>query len=86
MNVWRGFTGFTGSAGVAVVLTEQAALFVTGASTVQARQQVSDEHFIHLHLIRDPFLDWLAQQLPAGSRGIDASRTAWNGTAKRSSN
>lgn len=66
-------TGFTGSAGVAVVLTEQAALFVDGRYTVQARQQVSDEHFIHLHLIRDPFLDWLVQQLPAGSRvGIDA--------------
>lgn len=66
-------TGFTGSAGIAVILAEQAALFVDGRYTVQARQQTSTGHFIHLHLNRDPFLDWLIQQLPAGSRvGIDA--------------
>jgi len=66
-------TGFTGSAGVAVILKEQAALFVDGRYTVQARQQVSDEQFAHCHLVNDPYLDWLIQQLPAGSRvGIDA--------------
>jgi Xaa-Pro aminopeptidase len=65
-------TGFTGSAGVAVILSEQAALFVDGRYTVQARQQASDEYVTHLHLINNPFLNWIVQQLPAGSRvGID---------------
>lgn len=66
-------TGFTGSAGIAVILNEQAALFVDGRYTVQARQQVASENFIFLHLIQDPCTDWLCEQLPAGSRiGIDA--------------
>ncbi len=66
-------TGFTGSAGVAVILKDNAALFVDGRYTVQARQQVAEEQFILLHLTQDPFIHWLLQQLPAGSRvGIDA--------------
>lgn len=66
-------TGFTGSAGVAVILADKAALFVDGRYTVQARQQVSEEQFSVLHLLQDPLSDWLIQQLPANSRvGIDA--------------
>lgn len=66
-------SGFTGSAGLAVILENQAALFVDGRYTVQARQQVSEQDFIFLHLINDPCLAWIVTQLPAGSRvGIDA--------------
>ena len=66
-------TGFTGSAGVAVILNDKAALFVDGRYTVQARQQVAEEQFVFLHLNQDPVTDWLTQQLPAGSRvGVDA--------------
>ena len=36
-------TGFTGSAGVAVVLEDEAALFVDGRYTLQARTQVDPE-------------------------------------------
>lgn len=38
-------TGFTGSAGLAVVLSDQAALFVDGRYTVQARQEVDGDLF-----------------------------------------
>ncbi|MCO5088833.1 MAG: aminopeptidase P family N-terminal domain-containing protein, partial [Methylobacteriaceae bacterium] len=33
-------TGFTGSAGAAIVLTDKAAVFVDGRYTIQAREQV----------------------------------------------
>src|SRR5262249_1924804 len=46
-------TGFTGSAGVAVVLREGAALFVDGRYTLQAREQV-DPAFAIEHLIEAP--------------------------------
>ncbi len=36
-------TGFTGSAGFAIVLRDKAALFVDGRYTVQAREQVDAE-------------------------------------------
>lgn len=66
-------SGFTGSAGMAVILEDQAALFVDGRYTVQARQQVSEQDFSFLHLVNDPCLAWIVSQLPAGSRiGIDA--------------
>lgn len=66
-------SGFTGSAGVAVILMDKAALFVDGRYTVQARQQVDASDFLFLHLTQDPLTDWLMTQLPPHSRvGIDA--------------
>ncbi|MBP8221135.1 MAG: aminopeptidase P family protein [Aeromonadaceae bacterium] len=56
-------TGFTGSAGVAILLTEQAALFVDGRYTLQARQQAPSELFQFLHLIEQPPVEWLLGQL-----------------------
>ena len=38
----RWVSGFTGSAGVVVVLSERAAIFVDGRYTVQVRKQVSE--------------------------------------------
>lgn len=68
-------TGFTGSAGVAVILADKAAIFVDGRYTVQVRQQVSDKLFSYHHLIDEPYLFWVCQQLQGGQRiGID-SRT-----------
>lgn len=65
-------TGFTGSAGLALVLTEQAALFVDGRYTVQARNQVDQQLFSQHHLIEEPFLPWLCAQLERKQRvGID---------------
>ncbi|QXC57576.1 aminopeptidase P family protein [Vibrio mimicus] len=61
-------TGFTGSAGAAIVATNRAAIFVDGRYTVQVRKQVSAELFEYRHLIEEPYLGWLAEQLPAGAK------------------
>lgn len=69
----RWASGFTGSAGVVIVLRDTAAIFVDGRYTVQVRQQVSEELFQILHLVDEPHVEWLAQQLEAGDRvGYDA--------------
>ncbi|MFM2480043.1 aminopeptidase P family protein [Celerinatantimonas sp. YJH-8] len=68
-------TGFTGSAGVAVILANQAAIFVDGRYTVQVRQQVSADLYSFHHLIDEPYLFWTCQNLQPQQRiGID-SRT-----------
>jgi Xaa-Pro aminopeptidase len=46
-------TGFTGSAGMALVLRDRAALFVDGRYTVQVRTEVSPQLFEYYHLIDD---------------------------------
>src|ERR1700674_5047891 len=60
-------TAFTGSAGVAVVLGERAALFVDGRYTLQASEQV-DPAFSIEHLVEMPPETWLEANLPAGAR------------------
>lgn len=65
-------TGFTGSAGAAAVLTEDAAVFVDGRYTLQVRDQVDCEAFAPQHLIDTPPSKWLAEKLNAGMRlGFD---------------
>ncbi len=61
-------TGFSGSAGVAVVLPDQAALFVDGRYTLQAQAEVDGECFVLLHLVDRPPADWLAETLRPGWR------------------
>ena len=66
-------SGFTGSAGVVIVLADRAAIFVDGRYTVQVRKQVPAELFEVLHLVESPHLEWLADQLPGGSQvGYDS--------------
>ena len=60
-------TGFTGSAGLAIVLRERAALFVDGRYTLQAAQQVEASLFEIHHLIDEPPARWLAATLKAGA-------------------
>jgi Xaa-Pro aminopeptidase len=60
-------TGFTGSAGVAVVLRERAALFVDGRYTLQAAAQVDTGLFEIRHLIDEPPAKWLATALAKGA-------------------
>ncbi|OXY81608.1 aminopeptidase P family protein [Oceanimonas doudoroffii] len=65
-------TGFTGSAGAAVVLTGKAAVFVDGRYTVQVRHQCDAGLFEYRHLIQEPVLDYVLSELAAGSRvGFD---------------
>ena len=61
-------TGFTGSAGVAVVTSDSAAIFVDGRYTVQVTKQVPAQLFEYRHLINEPALDWIVEHLPAGSK------------------
>ena len=65
-------TGFTGSAGIAVVLTHQAALFVDGRYTLQAAKQVDIKAWQIEPLADPPPERWLEQHLSAGDRlGFD---------------
>jgi Xaa-Pro aminopeptidase len=61
-------TGFTGSAGQAVVLGDRAALFVDGRYTLQARKQVDTALFAIVHSTETPVDRWLESNLPAGAR------------------
>jgi Xaa-Pro aminopeptidase len=61
-------TGFTGSAGTAVVLAERAALFVDGRYTVQAAAQAEQTIFSIEHLVDNPPQQWLEQNLKNGAR------------------
>ena len=56
-------TGFTGSAGVAIVLMERAALFVDGRYTLQAREQADTALFEIVHLIETPPDQWIERTL-----------------------
>ncbi len=65
-------TGFTGSAGMAVVLKHGAALFVDGRYTLQARDQVDTEAFEQQHLIDPGWHAWLEKHLwPDARLGYD---------------
>jgi Xaa-Pro aminopeptidase len=61
-------TGFTGSAGVAIVLMERALLFVDGRYTLQAREQVDPSLFSIEHLVDTPPDRWIEQNLTAADR------------------
>ncbi|MGF1529393.1 MAG: M24 family metallopeptidase [Candidatus Competibacterales bacterium] len=64
-------TGFTGSAGLAVVHRRQSALFVDGRYTLQAKAQVDETLFALHHLIDHPPARWLGQQGDLGILGYD---------------
>ncbi len=59
-------TGFTGSAGLAIVLPERAALFVDGRYTLQAAAQADTSLFEIRHLIDEPPSRWVASALKPG--------------------
>src|SRR5215468_187816 len=61
-------TGFTGSAGAAVVLADRAALFVDGRYSVQAATQVDSKVFSIEHLVEHPPEQWLEQNLSKGAK------------------
>jgi Xaa-Pro aminopeptidase len=65
-------SGFSGSAGMAVILRDRAALFIDGRYTLQAEAEVDHALFSRHHLIDEPPADWLAKTLPAGAKlGFD---------------
>ncbi|MPW38065.1 aminopeptidase P family protein [Vibrio sp. B1Z05] len=79
-------TGFTGSAGAAVVTTEDAAIFVDGRYTVQVTKQTPSDVFSYQHLIQTPPIAWIQANLKAGSKvGIDPKMHSarWLNAAKQ---
>src|ERR1041384_3342010 len=52
-------TGFTGSAGAAIVLAERAVIFVDGRYLLQVRDQVDTALFAVEHLVDNPPDKWL---------------------------
>ncbi|MGO4705666.1 aminopeptidase P family protein [Microvirga sp. 2MCAF38] len=60
-------TGFTGSAGTAIILQDKAALIVDGRYTIQAAEQVDTSVITPVQLADKSAEDWIADNLPAGS-------------------
>jgi Xaa-Pro aminopeptidase len=76
-------TGFSGSAGVAVVLAEKAALFVDGRYTIEARAQIDPTLFAIEHVVEHPPQEWLAKNLkPGAAFGYDPVRITIDGVEK----
>ena len=61
-------TGFGGSAGSAVVLSEEAAIFTDGRYTLQVREQVDGKHWEYVGVPETSISDWLRAHAPAGAR------------------
>ena len=61
-------TGFSGSAGLAVILRDKAALFVDGRYSEQAKLQVDASVFELRNLIDDPPFVWVSRNLPPGEK------------------
>ena len=64
-------TGFTGSAGLAIVLHDQAAVFTDGRYTLQLAAQTDPALFERCHIIEQPPPDWLKAAAPGGRIGYD---------------
>ncbi|MEP5937862.1 MAG: aminopeptidase P family protein [Erythrobacter sp.] len=72
-------TGFGGSAGSAIVLSNTAAMFVDGRYTVQVRDQVDGNLYEYCSVPADTMGDWLSEKAASGARiGFDP----WLHTAK----
>jgi Xaa-Pro aminopeptidase len=76
-------TGFTGSAGAAIIMADRAAIFIDGRYTLQVRQQVDTALFEPRHLVDEPPHDWLAEHARKGMRiGYDSWLHTVDGLAR----
>ncbi len=65
-------TGFSGSAGVALVLADSAVIFVDGRYTLQVRKETDPAIFSYDSLVDNPPAKWIGQNLRSGTRlGFD---------------
>lgn len=75
----RYLTGFTGSAGIALVLADRAVLFVDGRYQVQVKSEVDLSRFEIAHFFERPIDTWLAEETEAGTViGINAGLVPHN--------
>jgi len=76
-------TGFTGSAGLAAVLSDTAAVFTDGRYVLQLAEQTDPALWQRLHIIEQPPPAWLAEHVPAGGRvGYDPLLISEEGLAR----
>jgi Xaa-Pro aminopeptidase len=61
-------TGFTGSAGNAVILQDRAALFVDGRYTLQVRNESDETHYDFPSFTEEPPAKWIAKHISAGAK------------------
>jgi Xaa-Pro aminopeptidase len=61
-------TGFGGSAGSAVVLSEDAAIFTDGRYTLQVRDQVDGRYWSYQSVPETSIAEWLGEHAPDGGR------------------
>ena len=64
----RWLTGFSGSAGLAVVLADRAAAFTDGRYVLQLAEQTDPAQWERRHITDEPPADWLAQNTAPGAR------------------
>ncbi len=79
-------TGFQGSAGSAVVLPAEAAIFVDGRYTLQVREQVDGTHWSYQSVPQTSTAEWLEHHAPDGGRiGYDPwlHTKSWVAAAKK---
>ena len=66
-------TGFGGSAGTAVVLADEAAIFIDGRYTLQVREQVDGKLYSYVSVPQTSIASWLGDHAPEGAKiGYDA--------------
>ncbi len=76
-------TGFTGSAGLAVVLANTAAVFTDGRYVLQLAEQTDPALWQRLHVIEQPPPRWLTENAPPGSKiGYDPLLVSEEGLAR----
>jgi Xaa-Pro aminopeptidase len=64
----RWLTNFRGSAGIAIVLSEEAAIFVDGRYTIQVREQVDGKLWQYQQVPQTSVADWLKDNAKQGAR------------------
>jgi Xaa-Pro aminopeptidase len=64
----RWLTGFAGSAGLAIILQDEAAIFVDGRYTIQVQGEVNIASITPRHLTQQPPEKWLADRLQSGDK------------------
>jgi Xaa-Pro aminopeptidase len=76
-------TGFTGSAGLAAVLADKAAVFTDGRYVLQLAEQTDPGLWERLHITEQPPPKWLAANAPAGAKiGYDPLLISEDGLAR----
>ena len=67
----RWLSGFSGSAGIAIILKNAAALFVDGRYIIQASNEVDEELFEIIPMSQSSVSEWLSSRLGTGKANIN---------------